>query len=313
MSIDLSRIPNRLKEAAATGILVPLIGAGLSKQAKTADKKEFPSWKELLAELKNDAVKHKHLDAEEGKQIDALFKAGRYLMAAQALRDVLPTDHLEDIITRRFTPPDAKPGEVHKWLFRLNTDIVLTTNYDMLIEDAFAVEFKKAPISCTFRHAPEVQRSLQSFRRGKDRPLIFKLHGCVGSVSDAVLSELDYRTLLYREPGYKMVLSAIFVTRVVLMLGFSFSDPELVLLTESLRESLKYRSSPDYILMPEGAKNSVERKRLRDDFGLEVIEYKPSPGHREVAQLVKYLAGVAGNTSAHSPSAKKKSPKKKSP
>jgi hypothetical protein len=290
MPFDTSTIPDRLKEAARNRVLVPFVGAGLSKQADTTDKKAFPTWIELLAELLKVSLTQNYISADEAKQVGKLIRQGRYLMAAQALRAGMPADALESLIVKRYYPTDARPGEVHKWLFKLEPDIVITTNYDKLIEDAFAMVFKKVPYAWTFKNAPEVQRSLQGFRRGIDRPIIFKLHGCVGSPADTILSEMDYRQLLYREPGYKMVLSAIFVTRVVLMLGFSFSDPELSLLMETMRDSLKNQSSPDYIFLPHGAKASVEKKRLRDDFGLEVIEYEPSPDHREVLDLLKYLA-----------------------
>jgi hypothetical protein len=116
------------------------------------------------------------------------------------------------------------------------------------------------------------------------------LHGSAASPSEAILGEIDYRNLFYREPGYRAVLSAVFITKVVLMVGFSFADPELTVLTESIRDSLKYRTSPDYIVLPKGEKGSVEKKRLREDFGLQVIEYEPSPGHPELQQLLNHLA-----------------------
>jgi hypothetical protein len=162
---------------------------------------------------------------------------------------------------------------------------------DLNREDAYAQEYRRAPQTVTFRDAPLVQRFLQSHRQWLDRPVIFKIHGSAAAPSDAVLSEIDYRNLLYREPGYRTVMSALFVTKVVLMLGFSFADPELTALTESLRDSLKYRSSPDYIVLPNGEKGSVERRRLREDFGLDVIEYEPTEGHPELQQLVEHLAG----------------------
>lgn len=183
-------------------------------------------------------------------------------------------------------------------LFQLHAPIFITTNYDLLLEDAYAIEFKKSAPAFTFKDAPVVQRFLQSHRQWIDRPVIFKIHGSVASPSEAVLSEMDYRQLLYREPGYRTVLSAVFVTKVVLMLGFSFADPELTILTESLREWLKHRSSPDYIVLPLGQKAAVEKKRLREDFGLEVIEYEPTPGHPELNQLIDYLARFVPNGTA---------------
>jgi hypothetical protein len=144
----------------------------------------------------------------------------------------------------------------------------------------------------TFKNAPDVMHFLKSHQRWVDHPLIFKIHGSVDSPSEVVFSETDYRKLRYKEHGYRTVLSAIFVTRVVLMLGFSFSDPEISALTETLRESVDHRSSlPDYIVLPKNEKGPVERRRLRDDFGVETIEYEPesSSSHPELLQLVEHL------------------------
>ena len=121
--------------------------------------------------------------------------------------------------------------------------------------------------------------------------MIFKIHGSADHPHEACFHREDYRQLRYREPGYRIVLTAIFVTKVVLMLGFSFSDPEISLLTESLRESLDRRGGPDYIVLPKGEKGAIEKKRLSQDFGLHVIEYEPSENHRELLDLVDYLVG----------------------
>jgi len=123
--------------------------------------------------------------------------------------------------------------------------------------------------------------------------VIFKLHGTIDQVDDIILSERDYRKLLYEQPGYRLVLSAIFLTHAVVFLGFSFGDPELRLLLERHRESLKHRSSPDYILLPSESVTSVEKRRLREDFGLQVMTYEATQGHPEVHTFVSHLADVA--------------------
>jgi hypothetical protein len=73
------------------------------------------------------------------------------------------------------------------------------------------------------------------------------------------------------------------------MLGFSFSDKELMLLLETLRESVKHRANPDYILLPTKAAGQVEQFRLREDFGVQVISYEPSERHPEILEFVNYL------------------------
>jgi SIR2-like domain len=158
-----------------------------------------------------------------------------------------------------------------------------------LLEDAFAEEYKRSVQVLTYKDAPTAQRYLQSGRYRDDRPVVFKIHGTIDDPEHIMLTERDYRELIYRQPGYRVTISAIFVTQVVLMLGFSFADPELMLLLEDLRESLKHQNHPDYIFLPVSSTGDVEARRLRDDFGVQVIPYDPSPDHKEVLELVEYL------------------------
>jgi hypothetical protein len=46
-------------------------------------------------------------------------------------------------------------------------------------------------------------------------------------------------------------------------------------------------------LLPTAAVSSVERRRLREDFGLQVITYDATPGHPEVLPFVSHLADIA--------------------
>jgi hypothetical protein len=312
MPIDLTKVPERLTEAVATGNLIPFIGAGVSRQAKSGTPNAFPTWTDLLERLQEVAVKDGYITKNEKKEIGSLVKRGKFLMAAQALKSELPTDVTEHYLTKWYAPSDAEPSPLHLKLFQLRAPMLITTNYDLLLEDAYALEFKKSAPAFTFKDAAVIQHFLQSHRQWTDRPVIFKIHGSVASPSEVVLSEMDYRQLLYREPGYRTVLSAVFVTKVVLMIGFSFADPELAVLTESLREWLKHRSSPDYIVLPTGQKAAVEKKRLREDFGLEVIEYDATPGHPELTELVEHLATFVPKAGKHGMGLVK-APKKKMP
>jgi hypothetical protein len=221
-----------------------------------------------------------------------LLDKGQYLMVAEQLRYNLPTDEYTSLLKEAFNPAGAEPTDIHKEIFRLNAPLILTTNYDLLIEDAYAKVYGKTANVYTYRGASEVQQSLQ-IRQLTDRPIIFKLHGSIDEPSSIILTEQDYRKLIYQETGYRTVLSAVFVTHVVLMLGFSFSDRELTLMLETLRVALKSQSSPDYIFLPEDAAGEVESRRFREDFGVEVIPFKPTKGYPEVLQLINFLISKA--------------------
>ena len=165
----------------------------------------------------------------------------------------------------------------------------MTTNYDVLLEDAFTKKMGRGTEPITPQNSNIVQQVLKGYQEW-DKPLIFKIHGTARDPENVVFAEQDYRNLIYGKPGYRAVLSAVFVTKVVLMMGFSNSDPEVTMVLQTLREGFRERSSPDYIVLRKGIKGSVERKRLSQDFGLEVIEYEPSEGDTELCDLVDYLA-----------------------
>lgn len=285
MTFDLTTVPDRLIEAAQQRNLVPLLGAGISRQAK---KSAFPNWRELLDFLKDRALAKKYIKKTEWNEMGKLLDKGQFLMVAEALRYNLPTDEYTSLLKEAFNPAGAEPTEVHKAVFRLGAPLILTTNYDLLLEDAYAKVYGRAANVYTYRGASEVQQSLQ-IRQLTNRPIIFKLHGSIDEPSSIILTEQDYRKLIYQESGYRTVLSAVFITHVVLMLGFSFSDRELTLMLETLRVSLKSQSSPDYIFLPEDAAGEVESRRFREDFGVEVIPFKPTRGYPEVLRLINFL------------------------
>ncbi len=299
MAIKLDEVPEGLIQAVKDGNMIPLIGAGMSKLAKTSSGDAFPTWTELLKIMSNEAKSNGYIRSNEYKEINGLVEKGKkFLMVTQALKEAYPMEEYARTLQRLFNPPDAVPSPTHRALFKLKTALILTTNYDTLLEDAYAKQYRKAPDAWCFFNAPLVQHFLQSYARGRDRPVIFKLHGSISSIQDMILSESDYRRILYREPGYRAVLSALFVTKVILMIGFSFSDPEIFRLKESMRDAMKSTSPSgmDYILLPKDEAGKVEKKRLRDDFGLFVIEYTPTKNHSEIKKLIEYLVAKANES-----------------
>ena len=290
MPFDVSNVPKRLIKAVRKQRVVPFIGAGLSAQTDHP----FPNWSTLLKSLNAYALENNRLSEQDSRDVDDLISSDRHLAAAEELKQHLPQDEYETFLEEQFNPPGVLPAEVHSEIFGLRPSLILTTNYDRLIEDAYASMYRKTPFVRTYRDAPLVQKYFQDDNTSE--PMIFKLHGSIENPESVILSERDYRELIHRSPGYRLVLSAVFVTRVVLFLGFSFGDPELRLLLENHRESLKDRGHPDFIFLSSERCSEVERRRLRQDFGVECIPYTPSKGHPEVLEFLKYLVDQLTNS-----------------
>lgn len=288
MPFDKKSVPKRLIDAVRTKDAVFLIGAGISKQSDP----NLPNWNQLLTQLIKLGARRSYIGKADKKELLALLKRERYLMAAEEVRNRFPPDEYESALEELFNPIGVKPSKVHEWVFKLGPSLVMTTNYDRFLEDAYAEKFRRAPNVKTYAETPTALRHLQR-RGGGDVPMIFKLHGTIDDPKSVILTEQDYRRLIYREPGYRHFLSALFLTRVILMLGFSLDDPELMLLMEDLRESLKHRTNPDYAFMSSGKLGKVEAGRWREDYGVQIIPYEPTAGHPEVLQFLKYLKKAA--------------------
>ena len=278
-------LPAQLVASASRGDLVFLIGAGLSRQSDP----EMPSWATLLERLVERAASSGRVTGEERAELLELVASGSYLSVAEQVRSALPSDTFRSEIESEFDRPFVM-SEVYELLWALDPSIVLTTNYDRFLEHSFSALRGKAVRVIDYTQADRLQRLLQGNSLSGIDPAVVHLHGSVEDPESIILSEKDYRRLLYEEPGYRLVLSALFITKTVLMVGFSVDDYELRILLEMLRQSLKGGNAPDFALMAANSQ-SVQAKRLRDDFGVEVIGYEPvDDTHVEVVDFLRALS-----------------------
>jgi hypothetical protein len=114
--------PHPLIEDIESGRCLPFIGAGFSLNAKLAAGQQMPDWVALTSSLAATA------DIEsrgEGPDIAAEFERrfGRV--------------QLIEAIRRRLFVDIAEPGAAHLAFAPLPFDTIYTTNFDLLIEDAF--------------------------------------------------------------------------------------------------------------------------------------------------------------------------------
>ena len=288
--------PSELVKAAQSGKLVPLIGAGISRQAIGKDGvTKLPSWPDLIENLANEAERLDKLTPGERKQIDLMLARGKYLMVADSLRKRLGAGDYERFLSQCFEI-DLVPAEIHTALCGFKVPLILTTNYDYLLEDTFSSKKERRYARSRARtqeQANKVQDDIQNWTEDKP-PVIFKIHGSIDQPHTIVLTEQDYRNLIFREPGYRTILTAILVTHTVLMLGFSFDDPELTQLFGFMRDAFEYKSRSHYILMPSDKALDLEKEYNLSNFGVRTITYhKSSDDHPEVLLFVNKLINSA--------------------
>jgi hypothetical protein len=154
---------------------------------------------------------------------------------------------------------------------------VVTTNYDKLLERAYG-SVPRAP----------THRDLEALG-----PLLFdgsffilKAHGDIDRPDSLILTERDYREIIHANPAFNEIFSALLLTKAVLFIGYSLSDPDFRLLMDRQLATFKGYIPDRYALM--SGTGRVERDVLWRTAGIRVLSY-PEGEHGEVLAFLKCL------------------------
>lgn len=259
------------------------IGAGLSIGAG------LPSWAQLLNEL-IDIIERKNLfNSDKCQEMRLLSNnPSKYLLLAEEIRELIQSD-LERLIRDRFEDKNKQPTETHDILVKLKSKFIITTNYDTLIEKALVKNFVNFfPTVYTYKDASSINYSLWN-----NDHFVLKAHGDAKTPKEIILTEKDYRNIIYNQSGYQSILHAIFSTNSILFVGASLNDPELLLLLGYIHNIFHGGSPTHYALMAEETVTKTEIERWRKDFNIQIICYNSKDNH---AELKEYLENIVKET-----------------
>src|ERR1700722_13081294 len=235
MAFDPKRLPDSLIEAYREKRCVALVGAGASRAAG------LPLWSELLTKMIDEAKRHRIINEPKAREYRKLVKRPeKYLMLATGLKEELGTAYFEPFIRKMFLAPKPKPTKIHDALVEANRlQLIVTTNYDTILERRYR-EVDADVAVCTFLDVGEVQS-----RMSKRQFFILKAHGDASKAGRGIiLTDMDYRRILYRERAYQSLLSSIFTMFTVVFIGASMTDPEVTLLLHYIADSFSPGSGP---------------------------------------------------------------------
>lgn len=258
--------------------VVLFLGAGVSSSAVTAKGGHIAGWATFLKSMSN-------LCAEPlREQVRALLQKNDLLLACEILQSTLADSwekHLSDEFGQK-----AEPSKLHSAIMRLRQRIILTTNFDKLIETSWDAEDKIST------HYPSVTSKIDEnvFRILKDhsgRHLI-KIHGTIDDTQTIIFSRSEYIRLAFGNAQYSAFLENLMLNYTFLFIGFSMDDPAIISLMEMY--ALRYKSArPHYIVTSDKLDRNVEEiyKKLRK---LVFIKYDRSDNHANLPILVNKLA-----------------------
>lgn len=284
MSFGEANLPSSLVEAYAAKKCGIFVGAGLSQAAG------LPGWSGLLSALVGRAEADHSIDARKAHEYRTLAdESEKFLMLAEEMKEVLGPN-FKNVIEDVFGGEKPMPTRVHKLLVSLkNNQFIITSNYDMLIEKAFAVGgiFQQG---YKYYEAHALQGDL--YRR---KFFLLKAHGDAKTAAERiVLTGKDYRNLLYKELGYQSALQSIFTMYSIIFVGTSLRDPELNLLLNYVNAALPEGGSPHYAVMPIDEVGETERSRWRKDFNIQIVPISAEEDFVELEQFFNCLVKLDG-------------------
>lgn len=259
--------------------VVIFMGAGASKWAMPHDGIPYKDWPEFLR-YANTKVRSKSLR----KIVETMIVDLDYLMASELIKRALEDKWLP-LLSEEFQKA-ADISRLHKAVVALDPRIILTTNFDKLIENAW----NQAGATKYPTIVSKIDSVVFKLFRDQDNYLI-KIHGSIDSPENIAFDKTSYQRDAFSNRNYIELLSTLLLTHTFLFIGFSMTDPAVSLIVEG--SAFRYpETRPHYIFQAGRAATEVDSlwKQIRK---LYVLRYSPEANHAALATQLEALAKAA--------------------
>jgi len=281
MAFDPANIPEPLVSAYREGRCAILVGAGASVGAG------LPTWSGLLQRMIAEGERLRLIKGDKLAEYKALVgDSAKFLMLAGSLKEDLASN-FDEFIEATFITPKPEPTALHAAIVRAtHLKFVITTNYDILLELAYQKGGTYGLPVCTFKDTGEIQRRLY-----KREFFILKAHGDAAKAGNGIiLTEIDYRELLYRQRAYQSLLAAMFSMFTIVFVGASLVDPEIRLLLGYLADEFAPTTGPNhYALMAQEDITAIEENRWFKESKVQIVPISKAENWVELTEFMTAL------------------------
>lgn len=190
-------------------------------------------------------------------------------VAAQRFEEERNRNALEQTICREFERANEflQPQKAsHRFIANIPqlTSLIVTTNYDTLLEDALRREGQTPVI---------IRRETELAAFTNQSPVVVKLHGDIDQPETMIVTRNDYARLAaqLREPGgFGSFLANLLATRTMIFVGFSMADEDFLLIRNFITARMV---------------DAVGRQTMR-------VHYAVLPWEKDKTQVLQTQAGV---------------------
>ncbi len=230
-----------IKKAINSNKLVVFAGAGVSIDAGV------PLWKTLIDEFKDG--------------VDIPDDEFDYLKIAQMYFNERQQKEFIEKVRLVLKHKKLSYNEIHDEIFDLNPQHIVTTNYDNLFEQV--INKRSLPFSVISKDS--------EFPYTSNIKHLVKMHGDLNN-KDFVLKEDDYIDYSKNHPLIESFIKSLFASKTILFIGYSFSDIDLKMIIQNVRNILGGDFQNAYLLSTNINLHKTQQDYLKKK-GIEVVSY----------------------------------------
>ncbi len=229
-----------LHEASIQNKLVIFVGAGVSANSGV------PTWNDLTEAFKKELP-------------DNIKEENDDLKVAQIYKDTYGNKTYQEKVQLFLKNGRVTFNPIHKAILQLNPTHIITTNYDNLIEQSIQANYKQYDIISKDSDLP--------YYRYPNK--VVKMHGDFNT-ENIVLTEEDYYNYAANFPLIRSFVTSLFTTNVVLFVGFSFSDLNLKMILNDIKNVLNKNMQRVFLLTDDVVDR--ETSRYYENKGINVVD-----------------------------------------
>jgi hypothetical protein len=210
MPHHIQSIPQPLLDDLVAGKWLPVVGAGMSRNAVVPGGGIMPLWEDLGKELAKELSDYPYSGA-----LDAISAYAHEFGRPRLVERLSIALHIDT----------ARPAAAHSAFCSIPFDIVCTTNFDFLLER----QYNTTPRYCR----PIIDEDHLAVNSRDPSTALLKLHGDVHHPNRLVITEEDYDVFLDKYPLLSTYLANLLITRTAVLIGYSLDVPDFRSLCET--------------------------------------------------------------------------------
>ncbi len=257
-----------------TAVLWAGTGASMSAGA--------PSWLQLI-QLLTERVPSENVTEADRRWVKERLSE-RNLIALADYLEVALGKSLHGEVKEIFS--ELQPQSIHREIQRIPFDLIVTTNFDHLIEDSYIFKprvFTGDQPFTLLQAIKDAYRTRLANIETRGLPILVKLHGSIGESESLILSSSGYRDIQHKSHRLREVLKHLLMMRQFLFVGTSLTDPHLLgLLDEVIAEFGIERFGPHYAILGSSEANPARIDLLNRLYSIRTLVF-----HDEVPSYLR--------------------------